>query len=133
MSEYYTGESDSGKPKAIFERYKDTYLTVSNDQITQIREKYVIIDIDSLEDDTVTSATRHSYFDNQQKTEAVCDMLYYYLNHKNRYIYKKTDYLCNKKEEFCLCNTYAEALQVVFSDNATPLNGNKTISWFKNK
>ena len=132
MGEYYTGQTDL-EPKAIFERYKDIYSKVSNDEITQIREKYIIIDIDSLEHDMVRSTmVKHSYFDNPQKTEAVCDMLYYYLTHKDKYIYQKTDYLCNKKEKFCLCNTYAETLQSVFTDsNATSLNRHKTISWFK--
>lgn len=35
-------------------------------------------------------------------------MLNYYLNHKDKPIYKKTDYLCNEKEKLCICNIHAE-------------------------
>jgi hypothetical protein len=45
--------------------------------------------------------------------EAVNNMLSYYLNHPD----KKTDYLCNKKEKICICNTNAEDFRKIYDQN----------------
>ena len=57
-------------------------------------------------------------------------MLEYYFNNKDTEIYQKTDYLCNKKEKVCICNTYASDFrQICDGDNYKP--NEKYISWFK--
>jgi hypothetical protein len=59
-------------------------------------------------------------------------MLDFYLSHKNKPIYKKTDYLCNEKEKICICNTHAEDLRKIYDEqNYRP--GDKYISWIRLK
>lgn len=57
-------------------------------------------------------------------------MLEYYLNDKDKSIYKKTDYLCNKKEKFCICNTHADDFRKIYDGiNYSP--NIKYVSWCK--
>lgn len=64
------------------------------------------------------------------KKQIVNDMMNYYLNHENKPIYKKTDYLCNLKESICICNTHAhDFIKIYDGINYKPdLN---FISWIK--
>jgi hypothetical protein len=57
-------------------------------------------------------------------------MLDYYFTHKDKKIYKMTDYLCNEKDEMCICNIHAENFRKIYN---TPnyIEGNKYISWCK--
>lgn len=38
----------------------------------------------------------------------------YYLNHEDKAIYKKTDYLCNEKEKICICNIHADDFRRIY-------------------
>ena len=58
-------------------------------------------------------------------------MLEYYFNHKDKPIYKKTDYLCNKKEKVCICNTHAADFRKIY-DGINYKPKDKYISWFFN-
>jgi hypothetical protein len=77
------------------------------------------------------------YFDksnsdnSKTKEEIINSMLVYYLTCQDRAIYKKTDYLCNEKEKFCICNTHADDLRKIYNGNYK--EGDKFISWFREK
>lgn len=75
-----------------------------------IRKRYKIIDIDCFDKIQVKSANfADEYFNSQpEKIKVVDDMMEYFENHKDKQIYtKKTNYLCNRKEELCICNVHA--------------------------
>jgi len=65
-----------------------------------------------------------------QKKDIVNNMLDYYLNHKDRPIYKKTEYLCNEKEKICICNIHADDFRKIY-DGINYESNKKYISWFK--
>ena len=64
------------------------------------------------------------------KEDIVNNMLEYYFYHEDKEIYKKTDYLCNKKEKVCICNTHAEDFRKIY-DGVNYKPNEKYISWFK--
>ena len=51
---------------------------------------------------------------------AVKQLLDYYLTHEDKEIFKRTDYLCDKQEKICICNTYAENLRKTYEHNYIP-------------
>lgn len=57
-------------------------------------------------------------------------MLKYYLQHEDKEIYKKTDYLCNETEKVCICNTHAEDFRRIY-DGINYKPNDKYISWYK--
>ena len=111
----------------------DTYWSINNERINEIRQNYKVIDIDWLDPILVNSKIfNDEYFQKPEKIEAVNNMLGYYLNHPDKKIYKKTDYLCNKKEKICICNTNAEDFRKIY-DQHNYKKDNKYISWFRIK
>ena len=58
-------------------------------------------------------------------------MVEFYLNDKDKEIYKKTDYLCNEKEKLCICNTHADDFRKIY-DGINYKQNIKYISWCKN-
>ena len=114
-------------------KFTDTYWSINNENINEIRENYKIIDIDWLDPILVNSKIfNHEYFQKIEKMQIVDNMLDYYLNHPDKKIYKKTDYLCNEKEKICICNTNAENFRKIYDQNNYK-EGQKYISWIKNK
>lgn len=111
-------------------QYYDTYWQLSNTEY--IQENYKIIDVDWLHPTLVKSKMFvDKYFTTfPEKEEIVNNMLTYYLNHNDRHIYKKTDYLCNEKEKICICNTHAEDFRKIY-DGINYREGTKYISWIK--
>lgn len=95
-----------------------------------MRNNYKIIDVDYLDPILVQSKTFDDNFFILSQKDIMNNMLEYYFNHKDIEIYKKTDYLCNKKEKVCICNTRAEDFRKMYDGiNYTP--NEKYISWFK--
>lgn len=97
----------------------------------QLKERYKIIEVDWLD---VTSVEykifTDTYFKNAVEKEAmVKKMLDYYLNHKDKKIYKKTDYLCNEKEHVCICNVNAGLFRKIYDKN-NYVPEDKYISYF---
>jgi hypothetical protein len=95
-----------------------------------LRNNYKIIDVDYLDLILVQSKMfGDKYFLIPQKKNIVNNMLEYYFNHKDRAIYKKTDYLCNEKEKVCICNTHADDFRKIY-DGINYNSNDKYISWF---
>jgi hypothetical protein len=116
--------------KPINDQYSDSYWSLS---ITEdIKEDYKIIDVDWLDPILVKSKMVGDKYFTPEKEEIVNNMLTYYLNHKDRPIYKKTDYLCDKKEKICICNIHAEDFRKIY-DGINYKKGEKYISWIKKK
>lgn len=114
--------------------YTDCFTSLSDSKIEQIRESYKVIDVPYLDPIIVGSKIfADKYFQNNPgKEEVINNMLDFYLSHKDRPIYKKTDYLCNKKEKICICNTHAEDFRKIYDgQHYTP--GDKYISWIRQK
>jgi hypothetical protein len=120
------------------EKYTDSYTELKNHQISKIREQYDVIDVDWLSFANVHyQMGGDKYFDksnsdnSKTKEEIINSMLVYYLTCQDRAIYKKTDYLCNEREQFCICNTHADDFRKIYNGNYK--EGDKFISWFREK
>ena len=111
---------------------KDLYTGLSNDQLNNIKEKYKVIEVPWLDATQVNyKLFNDNYFENSScKKEMVEEMLNYYLNHQDKDIYKKTDYLCNKKEKICICNIHANDLRKIY-EGINYDKQSKYISWYK--
>jgi len=114
--------------------YMDTFWTVKPDEIQVIRADYKVIDVDWFDTDQVKSKMfGDKYFDldyNKKKKQIVNNMVDYYLSHKDKPIYKKTDYLCNRKERICICNTHAHDFRKIY-DGINYQPEKYYISWIK--
>jgi hypothetical protein len=113
--------------------YKDTFTSINDDKIKYIKQNYIIINVDWIDRDLVhENIVKNEYFiANPAKIEIVNDMLNYYLTRNDKYIYqKKTDLLCNKKQNICLCNTYAEDYRKIL-DGINYKKDQKYISWIR--
>lgn len=112
--------------------YMDSYSTIKPDEINEIRKNYKIIDVEWLNRDNVDyKIFVDEYFNfNQNKIQIVGNMMNYYLSHKDKQIYKKTDYLCNRKEKICICNKHANAFRKIF-DGTNYAPEDNFISWIK--
>jgi hypothetical protein len=109
--------------------YTDRFTSLSDTQIETIRSTYKVIDVPYLDHIKVKHTMfADKYFQNNPGKEAIIiNMLDFYLSHKDKPIYKKTDYLCNEKEKICICNTHAEDFRKIYEEqNYKP--GNKYIS-----
>jgi hypothetical protein len=112
--------------------FKDYFTGINEENIAYLRNNYKIIDVDYLDTSLVYSKMfGDNYFKLlPQKKDIINDMLDYYINHKDRAIYKKTNYLCNEKEKICICNTHANDFRKIY-DGINYKHNEKYISWFK--
>ena len=129
---YHLIFSSSTKSDSKTTNYKDFFTSLSDEQINKINQNYKVITVDWLDKVLVDSEMfGDGYFNkNLEKKKVVDDMLDFYLGHKDKPIYKKTDYLCNEKEKICICNTHAEDFRKIYDrNNYKP--GEKYISWIR--
>lgn len=114
----------------IDEKYNDIYISLDGKMINEIRQNYKIIDVDWLSYTLVNSKMfADEYFKNSpDKKIIINNMLKYYLNHEDKSIYIKTDYLCNEKEKLCICNIHAEDFRKIYERNNYK-EKDKYISW----
>jgi hypothetical protein len=114
------------------ENYTDIFTGLSDDTEEKIRENYKVIDVGWLDSIEVKSEMFGDEFfqKNLKEKEMVNEMVDFYLTHKDKAIYKKTDYLCIEREKICICNTHAEDLRKIY-DGCNYKPGDKYISWIK--
>lgn len=114
--------------------YNDFFTPINDNSSEEIKLilNYKIIDVDWLDTTLVNSKMfADNYFINfPEKEKIVNNMLEYYLNHKDKAIYKKTDYLCNEREKICICNTHADDFRKIY-DGINYKKGEKYINWIK--
>jgi hypothetical protein len=112
--------------------YSDFYTSLDNKEIEDIRSNYKIIEVDYLNPVIVRSAIFADEFFTKSplKNNIINNMLEYYLNHPDKHIYQKTDYLCNRKEKICICNIHAKDFRKIF-DKKYFKEDDKYISWCK--
>jgi hypothetical protein len=113
------------------EKYIECQFTLLNDnEITHIRTNYKVVDVDWLD----ASKVKHKIFGDDYftplKTYVINNMVDFYLNDKDKEIYKKTDYLCNEKEKICICNIHADDFRKIY-DGINYKQNTKYISWCK--
>ena len=116
------------------DNYTDFFTSISDTKIEIIRSTYKVIDVPYLDHIKIRyNMFTDKYFESNPGKEAIIfDMLDFYLSHKDKPIYKKTDYLCNEKEKICICNTHAEDFRKIYDEqNYKP--GDKYISWIRQK
>jgi len=106
--------------------FDDFYTSCGIDEeiMVDLRNNYKIIYVDYLDPDLVHAGM-------YDRNSFVYNMLDYYLHHKDKEIYKITDYLCNEKEKVCICNTHADDFRKIY-DGVNYKPNKKYISWFKN-
>ena len=109
----------------------DLFTNIDESHIQDLRLHYKIIDVDYLDPILVKSKMfADKYFTlYPNKITSVNNMLEYYLNHNDTYIYKKTNYLCNDKDKICICNQHANDLRKIY-DGINYKSNEKYISWF---
>jgi hypothetical protein len=114
------------------QNYVDRYWSINIDEINEIKKNYKVINVDWLDYDKVNYAmfTDDYFRSNQDKEAIVNEMLDYYLSNKDKKIYKKTDYLCNRKEKICICNIHAHDFRKIYDGINYKPNENY-ISWIK--
>ena len=130
MGSYLSNEAN----KANKDNYTDFFTSLSDTKIERIRSTYKVIDVPYLDHIKIRyNMFTDKYFENNpEKQEIINNMLDFYLSHKDKPIYKKTDYLCNEKEKICICNTHAEDFRKIYEEqNYKP--GNKYISLIRRK
>ena len=113
--------------------YTDTVTSINDDEIKYIKENYTIVNVVWIDRDLVhENIVKNEYFiTNPEKVEIVNDMLNYYLTCNDKYIYqKKTDLLCNEKQNICMCNIYAEDYRKIL-DRINYKKDAKYISWIR--
>lgn len=112
--------------------FNDFFTVIYEEDIVDLRKNYKIIDVDYLESKLVYSQMYgNKYFELISERKKIVDnMLEYYLDHKDKEIYKKTDYLCNEKVKVCICNTHADDFRKIY-DGVHYIPKKKYISWFK--
>lgn len=115
------------------EKYIDCrFSSLNNDEIKHIRTYYKVIDVDWLD----ASIVNYKIFDDDyftkspQKKYVINNMVDFYLNDKDKGIYKKTDYLCNEKEKMCICNIHADDFRKIY-DGINYEQNTTYISWCK--
>jgi hypothetical protein len=117
---------DSNKNK-----FTDSYRNVHERYINYLENNYKIIKIDYLD----TNLINDEMIENNltllpSKKNLVNNMLEYYLNHSDKKIYKKTDYLCNEEEKLCICNIHADDLRKIY-DGKYYIPNIKYVSMFR--
>ena len=124
MSDLLTNNSEK------YIEYKFTLL--DNDEIKNIRTYYKVVDVDWLDASKVNyKIFGDDYFKKSpQQKYVINNMVDFYLNDKDKEIYKKTDYLCNEKEKICICNIHADDFRKIY-DGINYKQNTKYISWCK--
>jgi hypothetical protein len=115
------------------EKYIECQFTLlDNNEITHIRTNYKVVDVDWLDAIKVKyKIFGDDYFKKSPlKTYVINNMVDFYLNDKDKEIYKKTDYLCNEKEKICICNIHADDFRKIY-DGINYKQNIKYISWCK--
>jgi hypothetical protein len=108
----------------------DYYTNLDDEKIIDLKNNYTIIEVDYLDPILVFSKMVKTSFSREYEKKAIVKiMLKYYLNHADKEIYKKTDYLCNETEKICICNTHAEDFRRIY-DGINYKPNDKYISWF---
>ena len=110
--------------------YDEFFTDINEVRIGYLRNNYKIIDVHYLDSFLVRFKMMDDNFLERTKKDMVDNMMDYYLNHKDKEIYKKTDYLCNAKEKVCICNIHAEELRKIY-DGVNYKPNKKYISWLK--
>lgn len=95
-------------------KYTSSYWTLNNEEIEKIRKNYDIIDVDYLDPILTMYNARWINKLDEKRLNITKELLDYHLEEKNAKIYEKTNYLCNRKERICICNTHANDLRKIF-------------------
>ena len=108
----------------------DFFTSLEDEKIIDLKKNYTIIEVDYLDPILVHSKIWNETFSREKEKKAIVNiMLKYYMNHADKEIYKKTDYLCNETEKVCICNTHAEDFRRIY-DGLNYKPNDKYISWF---
>jgi|688.fasta_scaffold22075_2 hypothetical protein len=112
--------------------YNSHYTSLNDNEIKHIRSNYKVIDVDWLDIILINSKMFHDdyFIKSPQKKCVINNMAEFYLNHKDKEIYKKTDYLCDEKEKVCICNTHAHDFRKIY-DGINYKQNITYISWGK--
>jgi len=110
--------------------YDDFFTDINEKKVFYLRNNYKIIDIPYLDPFLLRFKMVDDNLLEGSKKDTLNNMMEYYLNDKDREIYKKTDYLCNSTEKVCICNTHAQDLRKIY-DGVNYKPNKKYISWFK--
>lgn len=112
----------NNEAKPVVQENKQLYVnelftTLNPDVIVDIRERYKIVDVDWFDRIQVNSTIfADEYFNSKpNKKKVLNDMVEHFLTDKDKHIYeKKTNYLCNRKEQLCICNTHANDFRKIY-------------------
>lgn len=120
---YYNQFSETMESEPKY--YDDSFQTIKDNEIENIRKTYKVVDVEFLDTHKINMKIM-----GDDKKDVIKEMAEFYLNDKEKAIYKKTDYLCDKKEKICICNTNADNLRKIY-DGINYKEDIKFISWCK--
>lgn len=110
----------------------DVYTPLSSQDITTIRTEFNILEVPFLTLDTINNELiANTKFNNNEK-DTIKIMANYYFTHKNKRVYKTTDYLCDLQTKICICNKNAEILRKLCNSTNYKI-GETYISWHLNE
>jgi hypothetical protein len=117
--------NNSNKPK-----YEHTHRNMNDEDIEEIK-KYKIINTNILDEYIINQLILTDEYFNKYpvKSKVVNNMLNYCLQHEEKEIFKRTDYICNKRIKVCICNNQADYFRRMANKNIT--EGKQNISWCK--
>ena len=109
--------------------YEHTFMNMDDLDIEEIK-KYKIIETKKLDKFIINKIMiTDNYFDiYPTKSKIINNMLNYCLEHEDKEVFKKTDYICNKRIKVCICNTQAEEFRKLSKDY---VKDKQYISWCK--
>lgn len=90
-------------------KYNHTFWTLQPNEMNDLRRDYDIVNVDrSIDTVHVANLLRDNTKLSQHKVNVVLNMAAYFVSHTDSTIYtEKTNYLCNREEKICICNTTA--------------------------
>lgn len=95
----------------------NSFTTLNSNEIEDIRKRYKVIDVEWFDKNKVNNTIYNDeYFIRYPyKKKVLNDMVDYFITDKDKTIYKKkTNYLCNSKEQLCICNTHANDFRKIY-------------------
>ena len=115
-----------------FNIWKNFYTHLTPCRKESIDRDFKVLKVPYLNADLVQYELLNNANFNTQEAQTLENMSKYYTAHKDKKIYKKTDYLCHYKEKLCICNTHADDLRKVYDGTGYSPN-EKYISFITHK
>lgn len=96
--------------------YDENYYEYSESNVNDLKLNYKIINVPYF----CPMIIKHEIFNHMDykidltREKSIENMINFWSTHKDKHIFEKTDYLCNRTEKLCICNTQADDLRKIY-------------------